>query len=90
MLSSLRDQSDERRPQPCRSPKVTVCEEKHRLVRDFLDAVHVLTVLQEQQTQAAILDDQDFSRFDLLLHAAQERKDMAKYAWMAHVESHCC
>jgi hypothetical protein len=66
------------------------CEEKHRLIRDFLQAIHELNGLQKQQTQAVIDGDPDFSRFDVLLHLAQEKKDNAKYAWMAHVEAHRC
>jgi hypothetical protein len=46
--------------------------------------------IENQQVQSVINGDADFSRFDLLLHMAQEQKDMAKYAWIAHVESHGC
>ncbi len=49
-----------------------------------------MIVLQNQQTRAVVDGDADFSRFDLLLQLAQEKKDMAKYAWIAHVESHGC
>jgi len=66
------------------------CVVKQELVNDFLAAVHDITVLQNEQAQAVIDDDLDFSRFDLLLHFAQEKKDTAKYAWIAHVETHGC
>jgi hypothetical protein len=66
------------------------CAVKQELVNDFLAAVHDITVLQNEQAQAVIDDDTDFSRFDLLLHLAQEKKDTAKYAWIAHVETHRC
>jgi hypothetical protein len=80
------------RSQPDRThlPKVAFCEEKHRLLDDFLQAVRELNILQNQQTQAVIAGDPDFARFDVLLHIAQERKDMAKYAWMGHIEAHHC
>jgi hypothetical protein len=71
-------------------PEISICELKYRLMDDFIEAVHALNVLHNQQTVAVVEGDQDFSRFDLLLHLAQERKDLAKYAWMTHVESHCC
>lgn len=89
MLLTL-SKSQRERTEPGRFPEIGFCEEKQRLVFDFLDAVHGINALQKQQTQAAIEDDQDFSRFDVLLHVAQEKKDTAKYAWIAHVESHGC
>jgi hypothetical protein len=66
------------------------CSIKQELINEFLEAVHEIAVLQKQQAQAVIEDDPDFSRFDLLLHLAQEKKDTAKYAWIAHVETHGC
>ena len=66
------------------------CEEKRRLLNEFLAAIHELNDIQSQQTQAVIEGDVDFTRFDVLIHMAQEKKERAKYAWMAHVESHRC
>ena len=66
------------------------CEVKQRLLDEFLQAIRELTSLQAEQTQAVIDGDSDFSRFDVLLHMAQEKKETAKYAWIAHVESHKC
>jgi hypothetical protein len=80
----------ERRVAPGRLPEIAYCDEKQKLINDFLEAVREITILQKQQAQAVIDDDQDFSRFDLLLYLAQEKKDAAKYAWIAHVESHRC
>ena len=65
-------------------------EAKQKLVDDFVEAVREVNLLQKQQAQAAMDDDQDFSRFDILLHLAHEKKDAAKYAWIVHVESHRC
>lgn len=90
MLLSLADKSEQVRRDPGCLPAIGFCERKHRLIDDFLDAVREMTFLQNQQAQAAMDDDQDFSRFDLLLHLAQEKKDAAKYAWIAHVEAHGC
>ena len=46
--------------------------------------------LQNQQTQAVIEQDPDFSRFDDLIHIAREIKDQAKYALIAHIDEHHC
>jgi hypothetical protein len=66
------------------------CDMKNLLQHNFLHAIRDLNSLLAQQTQAVIEGDSDFVRFDLLIHMAQEKKEMAKYAWIAHVESHRC
>jgi hypothetical protein len=71
-------------------PEIAFCEEKASLVEKFLVAVHELTGLQSEQTQAVIDGDVDFGRFDLLIHMAVERKEEAKYALMHHIEVHRC
>ena len=85
------DMSREPESQPGRPiPETGYCEEKNRLLNEFLKKIHDLNTLQAAQTQAVIDGDTDFNRFDVLLHMAQEKKESAKYAWMAHVESHRC
>jgi hypothetical protein len=69
---------------------IPFCEEKRRLTEEFLESNHVLMDLQNQQTQAIIDQDPDFSRFDDLIHMAREKKDQAKYAFIAHVDKHHC
>jgi hypothetical protein len=69
---------------------VVFCREKKRLQDNFLATARRLNSLLNQQLQAVIEGDPDFSRFDLLLHMAQEEKEMAKYAWIGHVDSHQC
>jgi hypothetical protein len=71
-------------------PQIPFCEEKQRLIDEFLASSHVLMDLQNQQTQAVIDQDPEFSRFDDLIHMAREKKDHAKYALIAHVEKHHC
>jgi hypothetical protein len=66
------------------------CGIRQRLVDAFTDAVREMSFIENEQIEAVIEGDSDFSRFDLLLHYAQEKKDTAKYAWIAHVESHGC
>jgi hypothetical protein len=71
-------------------PPVPFCEEKQRLMEEFLESNHVLMDLQNLQTQAVIDQDPEFSRFDDLIHMAREKKDQAKYALISHVEQHHC
>jgi hypothetical protein len=71
-------------------PKIPHCDEKQRLVNDFVEAVRVFMELHSQQTQAVIDKDPDFARFDDLTHMAREIKDKAKYSLIAHIEQHCC
>jgi hypothetical protein len=83
--------------EPKTSPKeraklheIGFCGIKQELVDAFTGAVREMNIIENQQIQAVIEGDSDFSRFDLLLHYAQEKKDRAKYAWIAHVEFHGC
>jgi hypothetical protein len=73
-----------------RIPEIGFCELKSRLQDNFLNAIRELNTVLAEQTQAVIDGDSDFERFDLLIHMAQEKKESAKYAWIAHVESHQC
>ena len=73
-----------------RPPEVGFCEEKYVLLRSFLEAVRELNSLQSAQTRAVIRGESDFLRYDLPLHFALEKKECAKYAWIAHVEEHGC
>jgi hypothetical protein len=70
-------------------PEILLCFEKQRLLEAFTKAVHEIMLLQQQQV-ADIVNDDDFSRFDLLLHLANERKELAKYAYLQHVDEHGC
>jgi hypothetical protein len=56
----------------------------------FLEIVKELSMLYAQQVQAVVDGDPDFSRFDLLLYMANERKEHAKYELLAHIEAHRC
>jgi hypothetical protein len=77
-------------PPHVRIPEIGFCKEKNRLLSEFVRAIHELTTLLSEQTQAVINGEPDFSRLDLLLHLAQEKKEQAKYLWIAHVEAHHC
>ena len=71
-------------------PEILFCKTKYRLIGDFIAANHELMELQNQQTQAVIDHDPDFSRFDDLIHFAREIKDESKYALIAHTSEHHC
>ena len=72
------------------SSEIAFCKDKFQLLTDLVAAIHELNTLQNEQTQAIINEDPDFGRFDILLHLAQEKKETAKYRWIAHVEAHQC
>jgi hypothetical protein len=69
--------------------EIFLCIEKRRLLEAFTEAVHQVMLLQQQQV-TDILNNDDFSRFDVLLHMANEKKEQAKYAYLQHVEKHGC
>jgi len=70
--------------------KTSFCDEKLRLMEDFLAAATDLVTAHNEQVRALIEDDPDFNRFDLVIHMATERKRRAKYAYLAHLEQHGC
>ena len=67
-----------------------VCSDRVRYTQAFLQAIRELGALQTEQARAVIEGDADFSRFDLLIHMANEKKDDAKYALLLHIEQHHC
>lgn len=66
------------------------CEEHNRLLDEFGKAVQELLQVHEQQYQAILSGDIESHRFDLLIHVANEKKQLAKYAYLRHVEAHGC
>jgi two-component system, chemotaxis family, response regulator Rcp1 len=66
------------------------CDEHNRLLDDFGIAIRELLKLHEEQYRAIIEGDNESERFDLLIHVANERKQLAKYAYLRHVEAHGC
>jgi hypothetical protein len=66
------------------------CEVHDRLLCELGGAVRELLTLHEQQLQAIMEGDSESSRFDLLIHMANENKYRAKYAYLRHMESHGC
>jgi hypothetical protein len=66
------------------------CEEARRLLDALSDAIHELVLVHQHQFNALIQGDLDCSRFDLLIHHANQAKFAAKYAYLHHLEEHGC
>jgi hypothetical protein len=66
------------------------CEHGKQLLDAFGLAVQDLVKLHEQQFLSVVEGDLTANRFDLLIHDANEKKQNAKYAYMAHLEQHGC
>ncbi|HTA45244.1 MAG TPA: hypothetical protein VK789_22505 [Bryobacteraceae bacterium] len=71
-------------------PFIGFCEEKFRLLAEFEEAVAEINLLHSEQMRAVIEDDPEFSRFDVLVHMAQDRKARVKYALLTHLVEHGC
>lgn len=69
---------------------VSFCEENKRLLEAFGQAVQELILLHEQQFLSVVDGDVESTRFDLLIHMANEKKRDAKYALMRHIGEHGC
>jgi two-component system, chemotaxis family, response regulator Rcp1 len=96
-IAPLRAEAKSRAMQSDHSPAETstlsrrsVCEEHNRLLDGLGLAVREIIELHEQQFAAIVDGDNECHRFDLLTHMANERKQLAKYAYLRHVESHGC
>ena len=69
---------------------IAYCDVARRLLDAFGEAVHELVQLHEHQFLATVDADADCSRFETLIHMANERKYKAKYAYLQHLETHGC
>ena len=75
---------------PAPSSFIAYCDVRRRLLGEFTEAVQDLGLLHDQQVASILSGDQDFTRFDILIHLATGRKQRAKYAYISHVEAHGC
>lgn len=66
------------------------CQEARELLNAFSGTVQELVRLHEEQFQSIVGGDLDSTRFDDLIHMANERKHEAKYAYLHHLETHGC
>jgi tRNA splicing endonuclease len=69
---------------------VLFCREAKELLDAFGETVQELIRLHEEQFQSVVSGDLDSTRFDDLIHVANERKHQAKYAYLHHLETHGC
>ena len=69
---------------------VVFCQEAKELLDAFSETVHELIRLHEEQFQSVVSGDSHSTRFDDLIHLANERKHRAKYAYLHHLETHGC
>jgi DNA-binding NarL/FixJ family response regulator len=67
-----------------------VCIEARELFQEFAGATQVMCQLLQQQCDAVLAADVLADRFDLLIHAANERKQECKYAYLQHMQRHRC
>ncbi len=72
-----------------RSPNF-YCDQCRTLLDAFGEAVSEVVMLNEMHFRAVVEDEMDPHRFDLLIHAANEKKLNAKYAYVHHREMHGC
>jgi hypothetical protein len=66
------------------------CQQARELLDALGGAIRELIKLHEEQFQSLVGGDLDSSRFDPLIHVANERKHEAKYAYIHHLETHGC
>ena len=66
------------------------CDECLGLRNAFVEAVHDVVALNERHVLAVLDDEANPHRYELLIQAANEKKQYAKYAYMQHRETHGC
>ena len=66
------------------------CKEARELLDAFGEAIRDLVRLHQQQFEALVEGDLDSTRFEDLIHMANERKHQAKYAYIQHLDTHRC
>jgi len=73
-----------------KSSPVGLCETKRELSANLAKAIREMVDLLNAQIEAVLFQDEDFSRFDDLIHLARINKEQAKYALVAHIGQHQC
>jgi hypothetical protein len=75
---------------PFKLDPAILCSECRVLLNAFAEAVNEVMALHNRHLMAVIEDDPNPHRFDLMIHAANERKQNAKYDYIHHREMHDC
>jgi hypothetical protein len=89
-MSSLMEIYNTPRKRATGGSRMPGCEEHNLLLEIFGAAVHEILKLHEAQFQAIVDCDDECYRFDVLIHMANEKKQLAKYAYLRHVLEHGC
>jgi hypothetical protein len=66
------------------------CPQAKELFEVSTDAVRELVLLHAEQFDSVITGDLDSTRFDILIHSANESKHEVKYAYIHHLDIHGC
>ena len=66
------------------------CQHAKELLEALSETIRELIKLHEEQFQSLVGGELDSTRFDPLIHMANERKHEAKYAYLHHLETHGC
>ena len=66
------------------------CQQARDLLDSLSEAIRELIKLHEEQFHSLVGGDLDSTRFDPLIHMANERKHEAKYAYLNHLDIHGC
>ena len=69
---------------------VLYCQQAKELLDALGQAILELIQLHQEQFQSLVRGDVESSRFDPLIHMANERKNEAKYEYLLHLETHGC
>jgi hypothetical protein len=73
------------------SAHAVFCAERKKLLAAYSQTVRELLQLHQQQFEAIVAEEEDdATRFDVLIHMANEKKQAAKYAYLKHLEIHGC
>lgn len=71
-------------------PEAKLCFQKQQLLDAFLQAVHEVVELQDQQMTDFVEGGGGFERIDLAIEAARKKRDTARRLYVLHLTAHGC
>ena len=71
-------------------PDAKLCFQKQELLDAFLQAVHEVVELQDQQMTHFVEGGGGFERIDLAIEAARKKRDTARRLYVLHLSAHGC
>jgi hypothetical protein len=84
------NQARSSRPVAVQVPAIPFCWEKKYLLDAFVKAIHEVSAAQSAQLAAVARGCSSFCDYEEWINFAREKKDLAKYAYLAHVQEHGC